>query len=134
FVKFLAVIFLFSPIISFAQEGYEHLSPIAHGGGRTYVVTSRGLAAVGLNPALLGYDNDKTFEIQVFPLSAYGLDAGPSFSDVNALSGVFNTTINHFNDSSLSSIANLLSNGKLSGRGDAEVLGISYRRPEIGTF
>src|SRR5438045_7222923 len=86
FVKFLAVIFLFSPIISFAQEGYEHLSPIAHGAGRTYVVTSRGLAAVGLNPALLGYDNDKTFEIQVFPLSAYGLDAGPSFSDVNALS------------------------------------------------
>ena len=123
------------PTLLFAQEGYEHLSPIAHAAGRTYVVTSRNLAAVGLNPALLGLNDDNTtIEIQVFPISSFGLDAGPSFSDVNALSGVFNTGIAHFTDSSLSSIANLLSNGKLSGRGDAEILGILYRLPSIGTF
>jgi hypothetical protein len=127
-------IFAFTPCILLAQEGYEHLSPIAHGAGRTYVVTSRGLAAVGLNPALLGIDDGKTIEIHLFPVSAYGLDAGPSFSDVNALNGVFSTGITHFTDSSLTSIANLLSNGKLSGRGDAEILGASYRLPEIGTF
>ena len=108
----------------FAQEGYEHLSATAHGAGRTYVVTSRGLSAVGLNPALLGYDNDKTLEIQIFPLSVYGLDAGPSFSDVNGLTGVFSTGISHFTDSSLTTIANLLSDGKLSARGDAELFGI----------
>ncbi len=122
------------PLILFAQEGYEHLSPIAHGAGRTYVVTSRGLSAVGLNPALLDYDNNNTIEIQLFPLSGYGLDAGPSFSDASALAGVFSTGITHFTDSSLTSIANLLSNGKLSGRGDAEILGASYHLPEIGTF
>jgi hypothetical protein len=122
------------PLSLFAQEGNEHLSPIAHGAGRTYVVTSRGLAAVGLNPALLDYDNDHTFEIQIFPLSSYGLDSGPSFSDASALSGVFSTGIGHFTDSSLTHIANLLSNGKLSGSGDAEILGASYKIPEIGTF
>jgi hypothetical protein len=122
------------PTILFAQEGYEHLSPIAHGAGRTYVVTSRGLSAVGLNPALLGLDDGKTLEIHLFPISTYGLDAGPSFSDVNALTGVFSTGISHFTDSSLTNIANLLSNGKLTGRGDAEILGVLYKLPEIGTF
>ncbi|MFI5265063.1 MAG: DUF5723 family protein, partial [Candidatus Kapaibacterium sp.] len=87
-----------------------------------------------LNPALLGIDDGKMIEIQIFPVSAYGLDAGASFSDVNALNGVFSTGISHFTDSSLTSIANLLSNGKLSGRGDAEIIGASYRLPEIGTF
>jgi len=122
------------PLTLFAQEGYEHLSPIAHGTGRTYVVTSRGLSSVGLNPSLLGIDDEKTLEIQLFPISAYGLDAGPSFSDVNALTGVFGTGVSHFTDSSLTSIANLLSNGKLSGRGDAEILGVLYKLPQIGTF
>src|SRR5512140_522748 len=104
------------PALLLAQEGYEHLSPVAHGAGRTYVVTSRGLSAVGLNPALLGLDdNGNTMEFQLFPISSFGLDAGPSFSDVNALTGVFSTNISHFSDSSLSSIANLLSSGKLSG-------------------
>lgn len=128
------LLMILAPIIGYAQEGYEHLSATAHGAGRTYVVTSRGLAAVGLNPALLGFDNDRTIEIQLFPLSAYGLDAGASFSDANALSGVFSNGINHFTDSSLANIANLLSNGKLSGRGDAEILGVLYRLPEVGTF
>ena len=123
-----------APTLLFAQEGYEHFSPIAHGAGRTYVITSRGLSAVGLNPALLDYDDDKTIQVQIFPLSAYGLDAGASFSDANALSGVFSTGISHFTDSSLTNIANLLSNGKLSGRGDAEILGALYKLPEIGSF
>lgn len=122
------------PLTLYAQEGYEHLSPIAHGAGRTYVVTSRGLAAVGLNPALLGYDNDKTLEIQVFPLSTYGLDAGPSFSDATALGDVFNFKNGQISDSSRKRISSLLSNGKLSGRGDAEVFGISYHLPSVGTF
>jgi hypothetical protein len=131
----LILIMIFSPVAVFAQEGYEHLSVTAHGAGRTYVVSSRGLSAVGLNPSLLGIDDDeKSLEIQLFPLSAYGLDAGASFSDVNALSGVFSTGISHFTDSSLTNIANLLSNGKLSGRGDAEILGALYKVPEIGTF
>ncbi|MEI8135437.1 MAG: DUF5723 family protein [bacterium] len=133
----LITVFVFSIIFSseaFAQEGFEHLSPVSHGAGRTYVVSSRGLSAVGLNPALLGIDNGKTFEIQIFPLSAFGIDAGAGFSDVNALSGVFSTKVDHFTDSALTSIAGLLSDGKLSGRGDAEILGAAFRVPEIGTF
>ena len=120
------------PLTLLAQEGYEHLSPIAHGAGRTYVVTSRGLASVGLNPSLLDYGNENTIEIQLFPISGYGLDAGPSFSDANALAGVFRG--GQISDSSLTNIANLLSDGKLSGRGDAEILGVSYRLPALGTF
>jgi len=129
-------VLLLAPTLLCAQEGegFEHLSPVAHGAGRTYGVTSRGLSAVGLNPALLGYDQDKTFEVQVFPLSAYGLDAGPSFSDASALSGVFNFSNGQISDSARKSISSLLSNGKLSGRGDAEILGISYHLPTVGTF
>jgi hypothetical protein len=128
----IGILFLTLTSRLFAQEGYEHLSPIAHGAGETYVVTSRGLSSVGLNPSLLGIDDGNTIEVQIFPLSTFGLNAGPSFSDVNALNGVFSTGISHFTDSSLTSIANLLSNGKLSGRGDAEILGLSYQLPEIG--
>lgn len=133
---FLCTLFTICNTISvFAQEGYEHLSVTAHGAGRTYVVTSRGLSAVGLNPALLGYDNDKTLEIQIFPLSAYGLDAGPSFSDATALGDVFSfNSKGQISDSTRRRITDLLSNGKLSGRGDAEILGISYRLPTVGTF
>jgi len=131
---FLILAIVLYPLSLFAQEGYEHLSPIAHGAGQTYVVTSRGLSAVGLNPALLGIDDGNTIEVQIFPASTFGLDAGSSFSDVNALSGVFGTNISHFTDSSLTSIANLMSNGKLSGRGDAEIFGVSYRVPEVGAF
>ena len=122
------------PLFLFAQEGFEHLSVNAHGSGRTYVVTSRGLSSVGLNPSLLGIENDKNFELQIFPVSSFGLDAGASFSDASALSGVFSTNISKFTDSSRKSITDLLSNGKLSGRGDAEIIGILYKLPAIGTF
>src|SRR5690349_16350068 len=114
---FLFAFCILSPFSLHAQEGYEHLSPIAHGAGRTYVVTSRGLSAVGLNPALLDYESDKTLQLQLFPASAYGLDAGPSFSDATALSDVFNFKGGQISDSTRKRITNLLSNGKLSGRG-----------------
>ncbi len=131
---FLILLTIIAPLTLLAQEGYEHLSPIAHGAGRTYVVTSRGLSSVGLNPAMLGYETDKTIEIQVFPISTFGLDAGPSFSDATALGDVFNFKNGQISDSSRKRISSLLSNGKLSGRGDAEVLGVSYKLPSVGTF
>jgi hypothetical protein len=131
-IFFSFLFFTIVPLSLFAQEGYEHLSPYAHGAGRTYVVSSRGLSSVGLNPALLGIDNEKTVEIQIFPISTYGLDAGPSFSDASSLSHVFNSK--SFNDSDLSTITDLISNNKLSGRGDAEILGVSYRNPDLGAF
>ncbi len=136
FYCILLLLLVSKPLSLFAQEGegFEHLSPIAHGAGRTYGVTSRGLSAVGLNPALLGYEQDKTLEIQLFPISAYGLDAGPSFSDASALSGVFNFGNGQISDSARKNISSLLSNGKLSGRGDVEILGISYHLPSVGTF
>jgi len=131
---FVLILTALLPHCLFAQEGYEHLSTIAHGAGRTYVVTSRGLAAVGLDPALLDYGNDKTLEIQVFPISSYGLDAGPSFRDANSLASVFDTSNHHFTHERRIQITDLISNGKLSGRGDVEVLGISYKLPTVGTF
>jgi hypothetical protein len=132
---FLCTLFIiFNATSVFAQEGYEHLSLTAHGAGRTYVVTSRGLSAVGLNPALLGYENSNTLEIQIFPLSAYGLDAGPSFSDASALADVFNFKNGQISDSTRKHISAVLSDGKLSGRGDAEILGVSYHLPTVGTF
>ncbi|HET6510619.1 MAG TPA: hypothetical protein VFH43_00390, partial [Candidatus Kapabacteria bacterium] len=72
---------LSSAEVLLAQEGYEHLSPLSHGAGRTYVVNSRGLDAVGLNPALLslGSPTKKTWEISVLPISSVGADAGASF-------------------------------------------------------
>jgi hypothetical protein len=77
-LKILAFLFLFSsPLL--AQEGYEHLSPLSHGAGRTYVVNSRGLDAVGLNPALLALGSKRTWEFSAFPISALGADAGASF-------------------------------------------------------
>jgi len=117
---------------SFAQEGYEHLSPLAHGAGRSYSVTSRGLDAVGLNPALLGLGDSKRFQISVFPVSAFGLDAGPSFRDVNALSTVFESDQSFGSDSARDRILDLISNHKLSGRGDAEIFGLHYFAPNLG--
>src|SRR6476619_639939 len=99
-----------------AQQGEEHLSAFAHGAGGTYSVTSRGLDAIGLNPALLGIDMPKPFEISVFPVSSFGVDAGPSFSQINTVSGAFNGT--KINDTSLRTVGDLLFSNQLAGRAD----------------
>lgn len=130
---FLTALLLCSPSINaYAQEGYEHLSPLAHGTGRSYSLTSQGLDAVGLNPALLGLEQDKHFQISIFPISAFGIDAGPSFRDVSALSNVFNSNQTFSADSARNAFLNLVSNHKLSGRGDARIFGLYYYMPSIG--
>lgn len=118
---------LFSSL--YAQEGYEHFSAPAHGAGRTYVVTSRGLDAIGLNPALLQLPAGQRFEIRGFPITSFGIDAGESFSDADALADVFN--IKSFDSLNKNKVVDLLRDEKLSGRGDAEVLGIAY---DVGTL
>ncbi len=118
----------------FAQEGYEHLSPIAHGAGRTYVVNSQGLSAVGLNPALLQPQGNITWTFNVFPVSGYGIDAGPSFKDASSLSSIFKPENGNISKEKRKQIADLLMNEKMSGRADVEILGVSYHSDNIGTI
>ena len=127
---------------SFAQEGYEHLSAFAHGAGRTYAITSEGLSAVGLNPALLQYSSypsdyykkNPTLTFGIIPFSAFGVDAGPSFIDAASLASVFKPSGGTISDEDRKKISNLLLDEKLSGRADVEILGASYAVPNLGTL
>src|SRR5665213_800694 len=127
-----------------AQDEIEHLSPFAHGAGQTYALTSRGLDAVGLNPSLLALGTPRPFEITLVPISSFGLDDGPSLSQVNSISqglqasglSSTDTTTNGLTkgDSTRESIANLLSNNNLSSTIDARIFGISYYDRDLGAF
>jgi|GEM_PF-2535007 len=129
-----------------AQEEIEHLSPFAHGAGRTYALTSRGLDAVGLNPSLLALGTPRRFEITLVPISSLGLDAGPSLAQINSISngfqgaGLSSQTLSNTpdsiskGDSTRESIAGLLGNNNLSSSVDARIFGISYFDPDLGAF
>jgi hypothetical protein len=130
-LKILAFLLLFSsPLL--AQEGYEHLSPLSHGAGRTYVVNSRGLDAVGLNPALLALGSKRTWELSVFPFSALGADAGASFLS-DKLTQLANNTAD-LDSGKHGDALDLLRNNGFSGRGDVRVLGAYYHDESLGGF
>ena len=122
---------LLIPVYLFAQEGYEHLSPVAHGAGRTYVVTSRGLSAVGLNPALITPDGNATWAISAF--SSIGLDKAPSWTS-DSLSSLFKPENGNIPLSRRIQLSDLLMNEKMSGRVDAQILGIEHIIEGLGTF
>ncbi|HYM20588.1 MAG TPA: DUF5723 family protein [Candidatus Kapabacteria bacterium] len=117
-----------------AQEGYEHLAPVAHGAGRTYVVNNSGLSAVGLNPSLITPDDNSLWTISVFPISSFGIDAGSSLSNASSLSDIFKPGSGNISIAKRQQIADLLSGEKMSGRGDAEILGIEHVIPSVGTL
>jgi hypothetical protein len=128
-----------------AQEGLEQLSPFATGAGRTFAVTPRGLDAVGLNPSLLGLGTPRPFELSIIPFSSFGVNAGPSFTQINSISKGFqngnlasqDSTVNPEltkGDSIRVSFANLLNSNKLSSTADARLFGLSYYDPNIGAF
>lgn len=131
-VTFLLLITASLPAISHAQEGYEHLSPLSHGAGRTYVVNSRGLDAVGLNPALLALGSRRTWEFSAFPVSALGADAGASFLS-DKLTQLANNTAD-LDSGRHGEALSLLENNGLSGRGDVRILGAYYYQEDLGGF
>ncbi len=133
--KYLLLFFIVLTSSAFGQSGYEHLAVNAHGMGRTYVVSAKGLDAIGLNPARLYDKYGKRYEIRLFPLASYGLEAGPSFRDPDALNNVFNLyTDSVISDEDRQNVVTLLQDGNLSGRGDASVLGASFTTEKYGTF
>jgi hypothetical protein len=117
-----------------AQEGFEHFSVAAHGAGGAYTTLSQGIDAIGLNPALLGYEQDHHLQISILPITAFGIDAGSSFRNVSALGSVFGKSNGFINDSTSEHVVDLLSNSKLSGRADVEVLAASLYIPNVGGF
>ncbi len=135
---------LFFSIAARAQDQIEHLSPFAHGAGRTYAITSRGLDAVGLNPSLLALGTPRPFEITLAPISSLGINAGPSLKQINSVSRGFDSISSQYvppngsglntGDSTRLSIANLLGNNGLSSSIDIRVFGLSYFDPDLGAF
>src|ERR1017187_6428752 len=129
-----------------AQDEIEHLSPFAHGAGRTYALTSRGLDAVGLNPSLLAFGTPQPFELTLAPISSLGIYAGPSLKQINSIShgfqgkGLSSDSLSkssdslQVGDSTRLSIANLLGNNGLSSSIDVRIFGLSYFDPNIGGF
>ena len=117
-----------------AQEGFEHFSVDAHGAGGAYTTLSQGVDAIGLNPALLANPGEHRLQISVLPISAFGIDAGSSFRNVSAISSVFGKTDSFVSAGTSEHVVDLLSNGKLSGRADVEVLAASYYVPNVGGF
>ncbi|HET9136100.1 MAG TPA: DUF5723 family protein [Candidatus Kapabacteria bacterium] len=121
------------PASIFAQEGYEHFSPIAHGAGKTYVTTSQGLSAIGLNPSRITPEAGTSLVVSVFPVSGFGFDKGPSWSG-DSLASVFNLNGGNISNPDRKRISNLLLNEKMSGRIDGEILAIDYVVPQLGTL
>ncbi len=119
---------------AFAQEGFEHLSPYATGIGRTYSVSSHGLEAVGLNPAMLGLPTDSGLQIQILPFTGYAFHAGPSFRDFSTINAIFDSSSTLSQDSSYNRtrLVNYIKDGKVSGRVDARILGVSFYSDKIG--
>lgn len=132
--KNLLLFFMLLTSTAFAQSGYEHLAVNAHGMGRTYVVSAKGLDAVGLNPARLYDKYSKQFEVRLFPLASYGIDAGPSFRDPDAIDNIFGILSDSVSDQDRKDAIFALEDQKLSGRSDLSVLGASYATENIGTF
>lgn len=131
YLKIVAFLLLITST-AFAQEGYEHLSPLSHGAGRTYVVNSRGLDAVGLNPALLSLGSKRDWEFSVFPISALGADAGASFLS-DKLTQLANNTAN-LDSGRHGDALDLIRNNGLSGRGDVRIFGAYYHDKDLGGF
>ncbi len=127
-----------------SQDELEHLSPFAHGAGRTYALTSRGLDAIGLNPSLLAFGTPRPLEITIAPISSLGIYQGSSLSQINSVSKGFDSIASVYipdtatglttGDSIRESIAKLLANNGLSSTIDARVLGVSYYNPDAGGF
>lgn len=127
-----------------AQDELEHISPFAHGAGRTYALSARGLDAVGLNPSLLALGTPRPFEITLAPISSLGVNEGPSLPQINSVSKGFDSLASQYvppggsglptGDSIREAIARLLGNNNLSSTINARVLGISYFDPDLGGF
>lgn len=112
-----------------AQEGLEHLDPFPHGAGQTYSVTGRGYEGALLNPALLALPTEHTFEFSVFPAAGFGAKIGPSFSDINTLSGG-----DPASDSMREVMVGLLFDNKLSGIASGRVFGVQFSNESIGSI
>lgn len=113
-----------------AQEGLERLAPFAHGAGRTYAVTARGLDAVGLNPALLAYGTPQAFELEIAPITSFGLNTGSSLSSINNISTIFKS------DSAINNgpLLDQFYHNQLSAEIATRVFGLSYYNESIGTI
>jgi hypothetical protein len=138
----LVLALLLSTCTAYAQDEMEHLSPFAHGAGRTYALTSRGLDAVGLNPSLLALGTPRPFEITLAPISSLGINAGPSLKQINSVSKGFDSISSQYippngsglttGDSTRLSITSLLANNGLSSSIDMRIFGMSYCDPDLG--
>ncbi|MDP4200838.1 MAG: DUF5723 family protein [Bacteroidota bacterium] len=113
-----------------AQEGVERLAPFAHGAGRTYAVTARGLDAVGLNPALLAYGTPRAFELVIAPISSFGISSGSSLSSINNISSAFKTDSVTGN----STLLDQFYHNQVSADLSARIFGLSFSTASIGTF
>lgn len=113
-----------------AQEGTERLAPFAHGAGRTYSLTARGLDAVEVNPALLAFGTPRTFELTIAPFTSLGFNSGSSFTFLNDASSNFK------NDSIIgnSKLTNQFYHNQLSADLGMRVFGLSYYSESVGTF
>lgn len=117
--------------VSSAQEGTEHLSPFSHGAGRTYVVTARGLDALGLNPASLAYGSRSSFEFSILPFSTFGAEVGAGFF-FDSLTIILDSA--DLAEGDQDSAAFILDNEGFSGRADARLLGAYYFDEALGGF
>ncbi len=142
-----AFLFLLLPATSalYAQDGPEHLSPFAHGAGRTYSVSTHGLDAIGLNPSLLLFGEPKHIELSLIPITSIGANIGSTFSSLGAIrSALADSALSDTNisangvttrgDSTRQATMNYFRNNGLASNVNARLFGISYIDPELGGF
>ena len=127
-----------------AQDGPEHLSPFAHGAGRTYSISSWGLDAVGLNPSLLALGKAKHVELSLIPITAIGANVGSTVNHIGAIQNAFadsalsdtSMSANGYTrgDSTRTATTNYLRNNGLATNVNTRIFGASYVDPDYGAF
>jgi hypothetical protein len=113
-----------------AQEGTERLAPFAHGAGRTYALTARGLDAVEINPALLALGTPRSFEFTLAPFTSIGANTGLSFNTINDVA----TGLKGDSIIGNAKVTNSFYHNQLSADLGLRVFGLSYYKPNVGTF
>jgi hypothetical protein len=91
-MKHLRMLIVFTLLTSaiHAQFGSAGTSdPVSTGLGKTYTATSRGIYAVGINPANLALSNDKRWELSLLPFPNLSMRAGTDFLTITEFNYFF---------------------------------------------
>jgi len=134
-ISVLSVIF-YSPFL----QANDKSNIVGLGMGRTFTVTSRGVDALGINPANLAMKEEPGFVLALFPV---GISLGTDFLDYGLYRRFFTGVSTdsgrigyHLTEADKEEILSGFSSGRgtMQGGADLKLFGISFRISKVGSF